>query len=262
MSSKKNFKMSSPRPRVGEQKKKPKKKGKKPKASYVLLSSPLHSFVLKNCKSGFVDVKSKTLALSKSNRVSDQVYEPANTDVASPFVSLNTPYRFRLGGHATISLTLGVANGFFACDPSASGVNFPEWPTLSALFSEFRLVSFHAQFVTAHFASQTLGATTGTNPFAICGNLGTAASPGSYAAVCDNADAKLWSFGQDTTREGYTHMINGRGVGWSQVTTPTTEPFAGAPGSIQYFHEYGSLLTAPQLVHVLVWGIYEFRSRV
>jgi hypothetical protein len=192
-------------------------------------------------------------------RVSNVIYEPADTSAASPFVDLNTDYRFRLGGHTTLATTGGVIDTFVACDPSPSGWNSPEWSTLSSLFSEFRLIKLSVQFVRANWIAS--GVATVSNPtLLIAGNLGTAIAPGSYAALADNADSKMWS-ACDTSPTGYTHTLSGKQLGWSQVTTPTTEPFAGAPGSIQIYGTFGGSSTAG-VVHVLISGIYEFRSRV
>ncbi len=195
-------------------------------------------------------------------RVSNQMhYFTTDTSMAKSFVNLNTVYTFRLGGHSTISQSSGVVNTFIATDPSSSGVNFPEWSTLSSLFSEFRLKHFQVQFVVAPFNLTNLGTAVSIPPLMICGNLGTAVAPGSYAAVADNADAKLWAAAKDTSKNGYTHSISGTHLNFSQVTTPTTEPYAGAPGSIQIYGSFGST-TQADVVHVLISGIYEFRSRV
>jgi hypothetical protein len=190
-----------------------------------------------------------------SNRVSNELFEPLDVGLSQSLMSENTVYRFRLGGHSTITQTSGIVNGFFACDPSSAGVNFPEWSSLVALFSEFRLIEFAVQFLPSNEA------TTGTSPFMICSNLGTAANPGSYAAAADNADAKLWNASLDRSSKGYTHRIRKQDIGWSQVVTPTTQPYAGAPGCIQYYSSFASI-TVTDIVHCLVWGIYEFRSRV
>jgi len=194
-------------------------------------------------------------------RVSDTVFEAADTSVASDFVSLNKVYRFRLGGQTSVTQTTGVINTFFACDPSAAGTNFPEWSTLSALFSEFRLVEYGVQFVSDGWSFGALGTASAPASCLIAGNLGTAVAPGSLTAVADNADSRYVQFAKDTTNCGYTHVINGQGIGWSQVTTPTTTPYAGAPGCIQVYGSFGSVSQAGAL-RCLVWGIYEFRSRV
>ncbi len=195
-------------------------------------------------------------------RVSNNMhYFTSDTSMAKSFVNLNTVYTFRLGGHSTITQTSGVINTFIATDPSSSGVNFPEWSTLSSLFSEFRMKHFQVQFVVAPFNLTNLGTAVSIPPLMICGNLGTAVAPGSYAAVADNADAKLWAAAKDTSKNGYTHSISGTHLNFSQVTTPTTEPYAGAPGSIQIYGSFGST-TQADVVHVLISGVYEFRSRV
>jgi len=201
-----------------------------------------------------------------SQRVCDTVVEPADTSMITSmdFVSLNQVYRFRLGGFSGITQTAGVINTFFACDPSAAGTNFPEWTTLAALFSEFRLVEYGVQFVCDWNNSNqsTVGTLAAGIPTCIiAGNLGTAVAPGSLTAVCDNADAKFVQIPRMTSNLGYTHVINGTGVGWSQVTTPTTTPYAGAPGSIQMYGTFGALSQA-NAIRCIIWGIYDFRSRI
>lgn len=208
---------------------------------------------------------SRGILLSKSEtkyqgvRVSPYVYDTPDVSGVSPFVNPLTTYRFRLGGHATIDTVSGVINTFVAADPSSNGWNSNEWSTLSALFSEFRLVELRVQIVRSNwFASGT--ATAPMPTLAVCSNLGTAVAPGSYTAVADNADAILFA-PNDTTAYGHTHKMKGTGLGWSQVTTPTTEPFAGAPGSIQIYGAFASSSTVG-FAHLLVSGIYEFRIRV
>lgn len=195
-----------------------------------------------------------------SERVSNQVYEPQDVTAAQSFVSLNQVYRFRLGGHTTLTQTTGVVNSFFACDPSAAGINFPEWSTLTALFSEFRLVSLQIQFVHNNFAGTAFGTSSAFGPMIVAGNLGTAVAPGSYANLADNADAVLWD-PRATNAYGIKHILHGHGIGWSEVTTPTVTPYAGAPGSIQIYGNFGSSSQA-DVIHCLISGIYEFRSRV
>ncbi len=195
-----------------------------------------------------------------SLRVSDHVSLAPDTEsveLATSLMSLNTVYRFRLAGVTTLSMSSGTINTYIACDPSAAGANFPEWSSLTALFSEFRLVEFGVQIVPNNNVST---GTSSCGALAVCGNLGTAIAPASYAAVADNADAKLVNL-YTTTPLGYTHVIDGRGIEWSQVTTPTVEPYAGAPGSIQFFSNFGSA-SVSDIFRIIVWGIYEFRSRV
>jgi len=227
--------------------------------------TPIHTWLASLKRSDdWTDVKAKRLPPVRtsdnvSQRVSDVIVAPSDVSAASPFVSLNTVYRFRLGGHSVLAQTSGVINTFYSCDPSSNGVNFGEWATLSALFSEFRLVRFGLQLTANKFNTSSTNITEA--PMAVAGNLGTAVNPGSYAALADNADCRLWCRGRDTSPTGYHHSLNGTGIEWSQVTTPTVEPFAGAPGSIQVYSNGGSD-TETNAVHVMVWAIYEFRSRV
>lgn len=193
-------------------------------------------------------------------------YEPLSDDAVSisgSFVDPLQVYRFRLGGYTTLGRTAGVSNAFIAADPSASGWNSPEWATLSALFSEFRLVELSIRISRVNPASITQ-----TMPcLAICSNLGTAVNPGSYAAVADNADAVLFAW-QDTSkavdhRSGMIHTMKATGLNWSQVTTPTVEPYAGAPGSIQFYADNSAASGTDTIIYqILISGIYDFRIRV
>lgn len=238
-----------------------KRKPSKPKSrrhTTLHKSSNVHKFVTNlRTRALYSEHKFKS---GGSCRVSDQVAlapDAESVELASSLVSLNTVYRFRLAGVFTLSMTSGTINTYAACDPSAAGINFSEWSTLSALFSEFRLVEFGCQIVPNNNVST---GTSSCGALAVCGNLGTAIAPGSYAAVADNADSKLMNL-YTTTPLGYTHVIDGRGIEWSQVTTPTTEPYAGAPGSIQFFSNFGSA-SVSDIFRIIVWGIYDFRSRV
>jgi hypothetical protein len=171
---------------------------------------------------------------------------------------------FMLGGYTTINRTAGVSNAFIAADPSASGWNSPEWATLSALFSEFRLVQLSVRVSHNYNGSLTVG----VSNLAICSNLGTAANPGSYAACADNADCTFYSY-QDASKSssgegsGYVHTMKATNMNYSQVTTPTVEPYAGAPGSIQFYSDNGLATGTDTAVwQILIRGIYEFRIRV
>jgi hypothetical protein len=198
----------------------------------------------------------------KPTRVSEAketVVSPEDTEALSMAYSLSNPlssYIFRLGGYAAINQVSGIIDTFFPADPSASGLNFPEWSTLTALFSNFRLIQLKVQFVRSFVSTvTTLGA-----PM-ICSNLGTAVAPGSYAAVADNADAKFWNGYSSTGNLGYTHVMKATDLNFSEVTTPTTTPYAGAPGSIQVYSNLGSTNVTPAY-QCLITGIYEFRIRV
>jgi hypothetical protein len=192
------------------------------------------------------------------------MFAPLSDDamqMSSSFVNPLQVYRFRLGGYTTLSQTSGVINAFLAADPSAAGWNSPEWSTLTQLFSEFRLVELGVR------VSKNPTAAGGTANLAICSNLGTAVAPGSYAACADNADV-TWYLFTDTARftdgkSGQVHVMHATDLNWSQVTTPTTEPYAGAPGSIQFYSQkISGSGTAPDELQVLLWGIYDFRVRV
>jgi len=163
-------------------------------------------------------------------------------------------YTFELHGFSTLSSNAsGVISSFIPFDPSSSGFNFSEWSTLSSLFSEYRLKSFHVQFVGA------IQASVGQLPLAIASNLSVSVAPSSTGTVIANADAKLWFAARDTSPTGYMHSVSPTDILWAATATPTSVPYAGAPGSIQI---YGDNQTATSNVgRCLVRGIYEFRSR-
>jgi len=234
--------------------------------TWLLHFSPVHRWALNAVSQSKEDecFRETKFPFGGSQRVSDYVLEAQDTSLASEFVNLNKVYRFRLGGESNITQTAGVINTFFACDPSSGGTNFPEWSTLSALFSEFRLVEYGIELITDWQTSNnsTIGTTALGVPAVLCaGNLGTAVAPGSYTAVADNADSCWYQASRDTSTRGFRHAIDGRGVGWSQVTTPTVTPYAGAPGCIQIYGAFGASNQSSAL-RALVWGIYDFRSRV
>lgn len=232
-------------------------------------TSVLHNFFSHHHQTNFSERKLKVRDLNDKGSLTTmdpRVYEPLSEDSVGLAGSLVDPlsvYRFRLGGYTTMGRTAGVTNAFIAADPSASGWNSPEWSTLSALFSEFRLVQLGIRISRTNPASITQ-----TMPnLAICSNLGTATNPGSYAAVADNADACFYAY-QDTSKasdhkSGQFHVMNATNLNWSQVTTPTVEPFAGAPGSIQFYGDNSAASGTDTIIYqILIWGIYDFRIRV
>jgi hypothetical protein len=205
-------------------------------------------------------------SLGSLNTLDRRTIEPLSDDaisLGSSMVDPLTVYRFRLGGYTTLSKSSGVINAFLAADPSASGWNSPEWSTLSALFSEFRLVALSARIV----RNENRSASTNVYSLAVCSNLGTAVNPGSYAACADNADCVFYSY-LDTARyrdgiSGYVHTMKGTELGWSEVTTPTVAPYAGAPGSIQFYSDNGAASgTDSNVFQIIISGIYDFRVRV
>jgi len=128
---------------------------------------------------------------------------------------------------------------------------------LHPFFSEFKMVEFGVQIVNTRLDNST---TQEFQALAIGGNLGTAAAPGSYATIVDNADSKLFAWWNCSTPYGITHTIKVTGLNWSVVTAPTTTPYAGAPGSIGIYSTGNA--SPANVMNVLVWGVYKFRSRV
>jgi len=217
----------------------------------------LHSFLAlrRGGDSKFSMIKSlRTLDERKTLAPLDDTSLPVYSSLIDPL----QVYPFRLGGYTTLNLTAGVINAFIAADPSAAGWNSPEWATLSALFSEFRLRSLTVQ-VQRSFIPLT--GTTSVGNLMMASNLGTATAPGSYAALADNADAvqMCWA---NTSNCGLFHTMRATDLNWSQVTTPTTEPYAGAPGSIQFYSDNGGTAVSGLTYQIIISGIYEFRIRV
>jgi len=207
-------------------------------------------------------VKKEMMIEHKDGRIAfpsggGSVLDEDSTSLAGSLVDLNKEYEFMFRGYTNISYTATVINTFFPCDPSASGSNFPEWGDVTPLFSEFKMVEFGVQIVNTRLDNST---TQEFQSLAIAGNLGTAAAPGSYATIVDNADSKLFAWWNCSTPYGITHTIKGTGLNWSVVTAPTTTPYAGAPGCIGIYSTGNA--SPSNVMNVLVWGIYKFRSRV
>jgi len=223
-------------------------------------SGPHHQFIKNRPWLKFPATELKS-TISSSVRVSDLIYPAADTSMASSFVSMNQVYRFRLGGYAVVDSTTGVINAFVSADPSAAGVNFPEWSSLSALFNEFKLVSLSVQFQMGPWAMPATWGVSSIGPpnLMIASDLNLASNPGSYAALADNADSTMISPRLSATH-GYTHTLHGTELGWSQVATPTITPYAGAPGSVQFYGGFGTT-TQTSCLQLLITGIYDFRSR-
>jgi len=141
-------------------------------------------------------------------------------------------------------------------DPSSTGFNFSEWADVAALFSEFRLKSFHVQFLGVSNTTVAMN----WFPIGICSNLSLSAAPTSMGEIVQNADGRFWKATQQTSDLGYVHRVKpGVPLGWSTVVSPTNTPYAGAPGCIQIY-------TASQGVGAIiglamVTGLYEFRVR-
>jgi len=193
--------------------------------------------------------------------VNESVMEPlgeeASNELSVAASMLSSPlhsYMFELHGYSTLTSSgAGNLNTFLPFDPSGSGFSFSEWSTLASLFSEYRLKSFHVQFVGAFNTG------IGQLPLAIASNIGVASAPGSTAVVIQNADAVFWSAQHDTSRLGYTHHVRITDLGWAATASPTSTPYAGAPGSIQIYADFQGATV--NIARALVRGVYEFRTR-
>jgi len=187
----------------------------------------------------------------------------ADTDMsmAGSLVSLNTVYKFRLV-HAPGGISSngsGVMAGFHSADPSGgSGSTWTsvEWASLVALFSEVKLGRF-----SIHFSPYVQNTQLLKGRLLISGVLSSvAAAPATKDNVWDNADAKVYNLGVETSLHGYVHTIRGSDLNWAVVTTPNPGSYAGVPGSIQWFGDGYTISLG--FADTDLEGIYKFRSRI
>ncbi len=237
-------------------------RGRKPRDKKVVnkLRGPIHNWLGRR-PWDLVDVKStkalKSLDQGASHRVSEQVFlEPSETSLAQEMTDPRAIYRFKLGGYTTISFTSGEAKGHFACDPSSSGVNFPEYSSLASLFAEVKLVEFGIDICRTFTGGESK-----IPAILFAANQGTAVTPSAYADLADNSQT-MWFMYANNYPTGSKFVMKANGLNWSQVTTPTVEPYAGCPGSIQFYGVYSGGGTVSNAIHVKVWGIYDFTIRV
>jgi len=183
--------------------------------------------------------------------------------------SLQTVQRFRLVDNNSPLLYItsngsGILAGFQSADPSGgSGSTWTanEWTTITALFSQVKLIEFSINFSPVSPEDTKNITTSGGNACYISGVLSSvAAAPTTRAQVWDNADAKIICPLSMTTGRAYKHTIRPGGVKWAVVTSPNPGSFAGCPGSIQYYGD-GFVVSSP-IFAVSMEGVYAFRSRI
>jgi hypothetical protein len=218
--------------------------------------SPFHTFLSSKKIDGDKKTKVKSLVTLDERKISSP-----DTDSMPMYSSLVDPlavYRFRLGGYTTANITSGSVDVFIASDPSPSGWASPEWASLASLFAEFKLVS-----LTIHIARNFIADPpnpSGKGNLAVASNLGLATNAGSYASIADNADVK-WYSQWDTSVSGISHTMKSDQINWSETLTPTTQPYAGAPGCIQLFSQNGLTTSGGGLYQIIISGVYDFRVR-
>lgn len=158
----------------------------------------------------------------------------------------------------------GLVAGYQNADPSGgSGATWTagEWSTVTALYSQVRMIEFSIYFTPVSPEDTKQINTSGGNAIFISGVLSSlAAAPTTRAQVWDNADAKILNVLSFTTGKPYKHTIRPRSTNWAIVTSPNPGSFAGCPGGIQYYGD-GFAATVPCFA-VSMEGIYEFRSRI
>jgi len=185
-----------------------------------------------------------------------ELFEPS--PMTADFMDPRAVYTFMLKGFSTITCTAGgVVASFIPMDPSASGFGFVEWPNLASLFTEFRIREFKVQFVGA--TNTNTGGSAFFQPVAVGSNIGLSGVPSSYGQVIQQADGRFWKGSNSTSNLGYWHIVRPYQIGWSLVATPTTTPYAGAPGCVQIYGTSQGISSTVALA--MVCGVYEFRTR-
>jgi hypothetical protein len=184
--------------------------------------------------------------------------------------SMNTVMRARLVDNAqpltyVSSNGSGLLAGYQNADPSGgSGATWTsaEYSTISALFSQVRLIEFSIYFSPVSPEDTKQINTSGGNACYVSGVLSSvSAAPTTRTQVWDNADAKIFNCLSMTTGRPFKHTIRPRGkLGWAVVTTPNPGSYAGCPGAIQYYGD-GFSPSVP-CFSISMEGIYEFRSRI
>jgi len=183
--------------------------------------------------------------------------------------SLQNVQRFRLVDNNSpllyvLSNGSGIISGFQSADPSGgSGSTWTanEWTTVTALYSQVKLLEFSVTFTPVSPEDTKNITSSGGNACYVSGVLSSvAAAPTTRAQVWDNADAKIFCPLSMTTGRGMKHTIRPGGVKWAVVTSPNPGSFAGCPGSIQYYGD-GFVVSSP-IFAVSMEGIYAFRSRI
>jgi len=183
--------------------------------------------------------------------------------------SLNTTVRFRLTDNNqpllyVLSNGSGLIGGYQNADPSGgSGATWTssEWSTITALYSQVRMISFSVIFTPVAPEDTKVITSSGGNAAYVSGVLSSlATAPTTRSQVFDNADCKIFCPLSMTTGRPYVHTIRPRSVNWAVVTSPNPGSFAGCPGGIQYYGD-GYPITTP-IFAVSMMGIYEFRSRI
>jgi hypothetical protein len=149
----------------------------------------------------------------------------------------------------------GVVSAFIPFDPSSTGFGFAEWADIAALYSEVKHVATEIQ-ISPYNAAETLG-----TPLYIGYRFDSAVNPASAAAVLQLASCRFYNVIRDTTSRSFRMIAKAKPpLSWSLTSTVTTAPYAGCPGSFQF---YGSNY-APSIViaQVRVKGIYLVRGRI
>lgn len=163
----------------------------------------------------------------------------------------------------------GVIASYISADPSStttatfgSGVQFPEWANVAALFNEVKLLQFEAYFQKTE-VDETKGDVFNSLGIASI-YTGISSTPANYQAVMDNADSQSWPLGSDQSGKSRYHAFRMRQVAWATVTTPNPGSSNGiAAGCPGYIIVYGSgYPISTEMGWLKVVGTYLLRTRV
>jgi len=183
-----------------------------------------------------------------------------------PGLSLWSPRRFRLVDNSTSGIVLnstagGVMAGYFDSDPSGAGAwTANEWSSLTALYSEVKVIWFKVTFNIAPQSDSKIDGTAPGNSLYVSGVLSNvSAAPTTSAQVYDNADAKVWQVFHTRGRP-VSHKIRQRNLNYAIVTVPAPGSYAGCSGAIQWYMD--QLPVSVTIGYAKIEGVYEFRSRI
>jgi len=181
---------------------------------------------------------------------------------------MNKVVAFRLVDNSSTSLLYassasGVLAGYHNADPSGGGTwTSAEWSSITALYSQVRLISFCLSFAPCPLEDTKLSGTTAGSTIVVSSVLSTIGGAATARSqVWDNADAKVYNLLANQGKTPFKHYLRPKGtLQWAVVTTPNPGSYAGCPGGIQWYGD--NFPDSSSIMTVYIEGIYEFRSRI
>jgi len=204
------------------------------------------------------EVKNERSGTRASDEVDLSLWDSETISMLSEGITPWTTYNITLKGFSSVNASGGgVIAVAIPADPSAAGYNFSEWSNLAAIFSEVRILKFEVQVVP--IIDNAVALTAGT-PIIVGFNSTLSSAPGTEGVVATLIDSVYWSAGADRSTAGSRYNVSyDSRLDFSLTSTVTDTPYAGCPGSFQF---YGSGYPNGSLVYkVLVLGTYQFRGR-